>query len=273
MISFPHCKINLGLKVLSKRADGYHNISSVFYPVPLFDMLEIVDSSTEMFDLKFSGLEIPGNSGDNLITKAYQLISKDFTIPPIKVMLHKNIPMGAGLGGGSADGAFMLRLMNQKFQLHISTEKLEGYAAQLGSDCPFFIEDKPKLISGRGEVMNEIDLNIDNGFIKIIHPGIHVSTAEAYAMLQPKAIDYPIEKIIKDKTCWKKELVNDFQTVMVKKYPLIQTLIEEMYEQGAYYAAMSGSGSSVFGFFEQKTNEKSQNNVPFQWFGKLGIKH
>lgn len=182
MISFPHCKVNLGLKVLNKRADGYHNISSLFYPVQLCDALEVIDmdKKSDLPEFHVSGFPVPGSWEQNLVIKAWKIMHERHNVPPVLIYLHKSIPMGAGLGGGSADGAFMLRLLNEKFQLQLTSAVLAEYAAMLGSDCPFFIQDKPMLVSGRGEVLQTINFSLAGDYIKIIHPSIHISTAEAY---------------------------------------------------------------------------------------------
>jgi len=253
MISFPHCKINLGLYVLSKRSDAYHNIQSLFYPVKLCDALETIDAdpSAKGFELHFSGLAIPGSQENNLVFKAWKLMKENYQLPAVKTFLHKIIPMGAGLGGGSADGAFMLRLLNEKFSLQLSQQTLMQHAAQLGSDCPFFIQDSPMMVSGRGEVLQPIDFSLAGDYIKLIHPNIHVSTAEAYSMLNPVNDSPDYAKLLNNKSAWKSALRNDFEKPIAKKFPLIQELIDALYQQGAYYAAMSGSGSAVFGLFEQ----------------------
>lgn len=271
MIVFPSAKINLGLKVLNKRSDGYHNICSVFYPVPLCDALEVIENQTdgEDFKLTMSGIKIVGTFENNLIYKAWLLIKKQFELPKIQVHLHKVIPMGAGLGGGSADGAYMLKLLNEKFKLNLSVSALKDLAAKLGSDCPFFIEEHPSAVTGRGEIMKPISLQLKNQQLKIIHPNIHVSTAEAYRLVEVKDVNYPIEEIIVDSSAWKKNLVNDFQTAIAKKHPEINVLIENLYREGAYYAAMSGSGSAVFGLFDEGQQCEISPDQHFQWIGKL----
>jgi 4-diphosphocytidyl-2-C-methyl-D-erythritol kinase len=268
MVSFPPCKINLGLNVLSKREDGYHNLETVFYPVPWTDILEIVPSTS--FSFQTSGQSIPGKSEDNICMKAYRLIENDFSIGPVQIHLHKIIPMGAGLGGGSSDGAHTLRLLNEVFELKLSIEKLKVYAATLGSDCSFFIEDQPMAATGRGEVLNHIPVSLTEKFIVIVKPDIHVSTAEAYALVTPcepsQSITKFIQRPVED---WKNYLSNDFEKSVFAKYPAIKKLKEEMYLAGAAYASMSGSGSSVFGIFNS-TVAVPEIFKPFvHWSGKL----
>jgi 4-diphosphocytidyl-2-C-methyl-D-erythritol kinase len=249
MLTFPNAKINLGLNITSKRADGFHNIESCFYPIPLKDALEIIPSK----ELKFSstGIPIPGNSDDNLVLKAYHLIQDDFAIPNVEIILHKNIPMGAGMGGGSADGAFMLSLLNDYFKLNISHEKLEDYALRLGSDCPFFIENKPKLVSGRGEIFENTKLDLSGHYLGLIFPNIHINTSEAYSGIQPKMSNVSVKDAIENNSIdeWKEILKNDFEEGVFKKYPRLQEIKSKFYDDGAIYSSMTGSGSTIFGIF------------------------
>lgn len=253
MITFPNAKINLGLHITAKRKDGYHDIETCMVPIPLCDALEMVLDKKPSWNC--SGLSIPGNPKDNLILKAEKLLRKDFPgLPHLQIHLHKHIPMGAGLGGGSADGAFALQLMNNLFDLHLDNFFLEEYAAQLGSDCPFFIENAPKIARGRGEILEPIDLSLKGSFLVLIHPGIHVGTKEAYAGVTPAAPKVNLEEVLTERNRWREELVNDFEASIFKNHPEIAEIKEKMYEAGAFYAAMSGSGSSVFGLFEEKPN-------------------
>ncbi|GMQ31192.1 4-(cytidine 5'-diphospho)-2-C-methyl-D-erythritol kinase [Algoriphagus confluentis] len=253
MITFPNAKINLGLHITSKRKDGYHDIETCMVPIPLCDALEMVLDKKPSWNS--SGLTIPGDPKDNLILKAEKLIRKDFQgLPNLSIHLHKNIPMGAGLGGGSADGAFALQLMNNLFDLHLDDFFLEEYAAQLGSDCPFFIENTPKIARGRGEILEPIDLLLKGSYLVLINPGIHVGTKEAYAGVTPCPPKVKLEEILADRSLWKAELSNDFEPSIFKNHPEIAGIKEKMYEAGAFYSAMSGSGSSVFGLFEEKPN-------------------
>ncbi|MFN8336590.1 MAG: 4-(cytidine 5'-diphospho)-2-C-methyl-D-erythritol kinase [Cyclobacteriaceae bacterium] len=269
MISFPPCKINLGLNVISKRSDGYHNLETCFYPLPLTDALEILPTDTLSFNL--SGNAIPGDAADNLCLKAYKLLQKDFDLKPVAIFLHKVIPSGAGLGGGSSDGAHTLRLLNNLFKLNLTTEKLKSYALQLGSDCPFFIEDKPMLGTGRGEVLTEIDVNLHGKFLVLVKPDIHVSTAEAYGGVLPTVPPTGIKEILEGQPvgAWKDVLINDFEKSVFAKHPLIGAIRQQLYQHGALYASMSGSGSSVFGIFEKPVDLKSQFGDHFYWGNML----
>ena len=253
MIVFPHCKINLGLHVVRKRIDGFHDIETVFYPVSWKDMLEVNEDINGDFNLEISGLSISGNLQSNLIYKAWQLIKSDHPLPPIQVHLHKLLPMGAGLGGGSSDAAFMLKLLNLKFNLGISNQKLTEYAAQLGSDCPFFIKSKPCIATGRGEVLTQFPLDLSNYQIVIVMPNnISVGTAEAYSWVTPtepvRSLMETIQLPIKE---WKNHLINDFEAVVIKHHPRIGEIKNELYKAGAHYASMSGSGAAVFGIFDK----------------------
>ncbi len=252
MISFPNAKINLGLHITSKRKDGYHEIETCMVPIPIYDALEMILDPKKM-SWNSTGLPIPGEQKDNLILKAYQLMKKDFPdIPSLNIHLHKNIPMGAGLGGGSADGAFALKLMNNLFELHLDDFFLEEYAEKLGSDCPFFIENTPKIARGRGEILEPIFVDIKGTWIALINPGIHFGTKEAFAGVTPTPPKVKLEEVLADRSRWKAELINDFESSIFKNHPEIAEIKEKMYSAGAYYSSMSGSGSSVFGLFEEK---------------------
>ncbi|MBS1628076.1 MAG: 4-(cytidine 5'-diphospho)-2-C-methyl-D-erythritol kinase [Bacteroidetes bacterium] len=262
MVLFPNAKINLGLNIVRKRKDGYHDLETFFYPLNIYDAVEIISevndkTQTPPIDsitFHSSGLTVEGSIENNLCVKAYQLLKKDFPLlPSIKMHLHKNIPMGAGLGGGSADGAFVLKLLNQKYHLQLSQQQFINYALQLGSDCPFFIINKPCLATSRGEKMSEINIDLSTYKFLLVNPQIHISTSWAFANIQPTVPIKPIQQIITQPIhTWKEELVNDFEQPVFKKYASIHSLKNEMYKMGAIYAAMSGSGSTVFGIFEKE---------------------
>ena len=257
MITFPNCKINLGLKIIGKRPDGYHNISTIFYPIHhLNDVLEIVPSSNGETTLHLSGigstlLQTP----DNLILKAYRLLKTEFNLPEVEIHLHKHIPFGAGLGGGSADAAFTLKLLNNMFSLNLSSENLHTRAAQLGSDCPFFISNTPIAAIDKGDQFIPIpsSLSLKDKYIVIVKPDVSVSTAEAYSLVKvsPNTPD-PLSAIQQSQSEWKKLLINDFEAPIAAKNPVIAAIKQKLYDQGAFYAAMSGSGSAVFGLFEKE---------------------
>ncbi len=253
MICFPNAKINLGLNIISKRPDGYHNIETVFYPINLLDALEIVPAAGESGTFIQSGIPIEGNSSDNLVIKALRILQKQYALPEVDIYLRKNIPFGAGLGGGSADASFMLKLVNEFAGLHISVEKLEELAATLGADCPFFIQNKPVFAEGIGNIFSPIEISFKNYYIALIKPDVHVSTQEAYAGIKPQLPVKSIKEIIQMPVhTWKNQLVNDFEAGIFARYPQVREAKEKLYEAGAVYASMSGSGSAVFGLFETK---------------------
>ena len=259
MILFPNAKINLGLNVLRKRDDGFHDIATVFYPIRFMDALEVTEDKDRHGFIKFScsGLPVFGSEEDNLCIQAYYLLKRDFpTLPAIRMHLHKAIPMGGGLGGGSADGAFVLKLLNEKFDLNLSTTQLLDYAAALGSDGPFFIINKPCYATGRGELLEELALDLSTYKIVLVNPNIHVSTAWAFGQLSSMGLNNsrtsnPSHIIQQPINTWRDDLQNDFEKPVFEKYPEIKNIRDELYNAGAIYAAMSGSGSTVFGIFKR----------------------
>jgi 4-diphosphocytidyl-2-C-methyl-D-erythritol kinase len=255
MLLFPHCKINLGLRVLGKRVDGYHDLRTVFYPVGIRDVLEMIPAGEP--SLHITGQDIPGDPATNLCIKAYKMLKVDYpSLRPVDIHLHKQIPMGAGLGGGSADGAFALRLLNRLYGLGLTREQLLPYAAALGSDCPFFLYDEPCIASGRGEMLEPIALDLSAYRLVLVNPGIHVNTGWAFSQLglgesgdealAGSPYIPPIEQ-------WKSSLRNDFEIPVFQTYPEIGQIKDTLYTQGAVYASMSGSGSTVFGLFPKAT--------------------
>ena len=264
MIVFPNAKINLGLNILNKREDGYHNIASCFYPIPWADVLEINISNS--FSIELSGIPIPGNKEENLIVKAYQLLKNDFDLSPVNIHLHKVVPIGAGLGGGSADCAFAIKAINELFSLGLSSKKMEKYAGQLGSDCPFFIENKPVHVSGTGNIFEPTELSLKGKFIVLVYPDLHISTGEAYSGIIPKIPKVENQKVINQPiSSWKDSLLNDFELSLFPKYPELMLLKEKMYDNGAVYASMTGSGSTIFGIFESNVSiELPSNYTVFQ---------
>lgn len=246
-------KINLGLNITAKRPDGYHNLETIFYPVPIEDALEIhvLNNSTDKkFSLHQAGMEIIGNTEDNLVVKAYLLLDKEFNLPPVDIHLYKHIPSGAGLGGGSSDAAFMLKLLNERFELKLTDEKLEEYAATLGADCAFFIKNTPTYAEGIGNIFSPLSLSLKGYQILLVKPDIFVSTREAFSLVRPHEPEYSLKEIITHPVSeWKEQMVNDFEASVFPQYPVIGEIKEELYKNGAMYAAMSGSGSSVFGLF------------------------
>jgi 4-diphosphocytidyl-2-C-methyl-D-erythritol kinase len=268
MIVFPNCKINLGLQIVNKRADGYHNIETIFYPIPFYDALEVVPTTSPVTTLHITGTTPPGNNADNSCVLAYQLLKKDFpTLPAIAIHLHKAIPAGAGLGGGSADGAFALQLYNQYFSLGLSQQQLSHYALSLGSDCPFFILNQPCIGKGRGELLENIELSLLEYKMVLVNPGIHVNTGWAFSKITPALPKVPLKNIVRSPiNTWKQLLINEFEAPVFEQHPAIKHIKETLYQQGAIYAAMSGSGSTVFGIFNKEDHWHS--TFPPQYFVK-----
>jgi 4-diphosphocytidyl-2-C-methyl-D-erythritol kinase len=275
MIVFPGCKINLGLNVGDQRADGFHNLETVFYPIPLYDALEIVRApvdSNEAIRFTCSGLQIDGNPEQNLCVKAYRLLKNDFKeLPAVQMHLHKTIPMGAGLGGGSSNGAAALKLLNDQFRLGLREDQLRTYALELGSDCPFFIMNEPCFAAGRGDQLQRIDLDLSAYSITLVNPGIHVNTGWAFTQLRLRKSKNSQTFNLKTLTHlpvneWKQQLVNDFEAVGFEQHPEIETIKTQLYRAGAMYASMSGSGSTVFGIFPK--NQLPVLQLPNHYFIK-----
>lgn len=261
MINFPIAKINLGLNVVSKREDGYHNLETVFYPVPIKDALEVFPMedgfpSDVRCDLKVTNLLIDGDEQKNLVVKAYNMMAQDYDLPRVHVHLYKHIPTQAGMGGGSSDCAYMIRLLNEMFSLGMSDDKMIGYAARLGADCAFFIKAQPAYAEGIGERLQPISIDLSGYKMLVVRPNIPVSTKEAFSLITPqKPMKNCLDIVRQPIETWKDELVNDFEHSVFALHPEIGKLKEIMYEQGAVYAAMSGSGSSVFGLFRDTPDE------------------
>lgn len=258
MIQFPHCKINLGLQVLAKRHDGYHDLNTVFVPIRFHDVLEIrpacVDQSAPV-QLEVTGMEVTAQPEDNLCVKAWQLLKKDFPqLPPLHMHLHKVIPAGAGLGGGSADAAFTLFMLNTIFQLELTNQQLEQYALALGSDCPFFLHRQPLLATGRGEVFTPVQLTLDGYHIVLITTPIHINTGWAFSQIKPQAEQIDLKMIVAQPIHdWRSSLSNDFEAPVFAAHPVLQGIKDMLYQNGALYASMTGSGSTLFGLFDAKT--------------------
>ncbi len=256
MITFPNAKINLGLNIIAKRSDGYHNLETVFYPVSLEEALEVnkSENNSTPFALHTSGLPVEGDPAQNLVAKAFQLLAKRFDLPPIDVYLYKKIPTGAGLGGGSSDAAFMLKLLNDEFELKLTTEELEEYAAQLGADCAFFIRNHPTFAEGIGNIFSSVKVSLQGYGIVIVKPDIFVSTREAFSLITPAKPEISLkENIYRAPEEWKKHITNDFERSVFKLYPAIAEIKDKLYDHGAIYASMSGSGAAVYGLFTPET--------------------
>lgn len=251
MILFPPAKINLGLNVLHKRPDGFHELETVLMQIPIHDVLEILPSSK--FSYRQSGIEFEQDVESNLVVRAYRLLQNDFSIPETSFHLLKNIPVGAGLGGGSADAAYALIGLNTLYNLNISDAELRDISGELGSDCPFFISCQPQIGTGRGEVVELIELDLKGYYLKLIHPGIHISTSQAYNEIEFSTIATTINEVINEPIeNWKNRLFNSFETAAFKKYPELEKIKASLYSEGAVYASMTGSGSSLYGIYDKE---------------------
>lgn len=291
MICFPNAKINIGLHIVSRRRDGYHDLETLFYPIGLKDALEIIPTkeraispqtnpaelagtsttttATEGYRFFQTGIPIAGTVEDNLVIKALQLMASHRTLPPIDIHLLKKIPSGAGLGGGSSNAAFMLQLLNNNFSLGFSNDELVGMAATLGADCAFFIRNQPALASGIGDVLEPFDLDLSGYFLLLVKPDISIATKEAYSLVAPKIPELSLREIVKKPVQeWREWLKNDFEPAIFKKYPEIYRIKKQLYDLGALYASMSGSGSSVYALFQEEPEWQNSFREHFVWSNK-----
>ena len=270
MICFPNAKINLGLNIVGKRPDGYHNIETVFYPIPVKDALEIVGSDHPRFEQ--TGIPVDAPEEKNLVIKALNALKMRYEIPPLEIHLLKAIPFGAGLGGGSADAAFMLRLLNDFCGLGIPMDELASIASTIGADCPFFIHNTPVFATGTGNLFEPVELSLKGYYLCLVKPDVAVSTAEAYSLVTPAHPEVSLKEIVRyPLSQWKELMKNDFEPSVFPRFPIIREIKETLYREGAVYASMSGSGSSVFGLFEQPPGlkEKAIFRDCFVWEGDL----
>ena len=270
MILFSPAKINIGLQILEKRVDGFHNIRSLMYPIGLCDIIEIktlAEGSTP-YSFKQSGIEIDSDPENNLVSRAWRLLANETHIPPVSIHLHKQIPVGAGLGGGSSNASNTLKALNLLSPKGISSKQLEVLAARLGSDCPFFLQKDPMMMEGRGEILSRTEVNLKDSFLVLLFPGIHVSTAEAYRGVVPTVPDTTLQNLIsKPPDLWKELIINSFEDHVCAKYPLINELKDALYRAGAQYASMSGSGSSIYGIFRKQTQLTGEIRKYVNWEG------
>jgi len=250
MIAFPRCKINIGIHILEKRTDGYHNIETLFYPIGLSDGLEIIKTDGKTV-LTLSGLPIEENGKPNLCIMAYELLKDKFDLPPVKIHLHKKIPSGSGLGGGSSDAANTLLLLNSMFNLDIDKNELAQYASRLGADCAFFIYNKPIIGKNIGYDFIDTDVDLSGFYVAVIKPNIHINTKKAYEKVTPDSNRSPLKELIeKPMEKWKNEVVNDFEKYVFKEYPNVESIKTTLYKKGALFASMTGSGPAIFGIFD-----------------------
>ncbi|HOK97636.1 MAG TPA: 4-(cytidine 5'-diphospho)-2-C-methyl-D-erythritol kinase [Bacteroidales bacterium] len=270
MIVFPNAKINLGLHVIEKRADGYHNLETVFYPVPLCDVLEIITTEGEGVRFFNYGLPIDAPIQKNSCVRAYTLVAERYQVPALEIHLYKHIPFGAGLGGGSSDATHTLLALNSLLNLNIPFSSLEELALQLGSDCPFFLYNKAMYATGRGEILQPIELSLSGRYLLLVKPSVNVSTADAYQGIIPHKPENSLSELIQlPIQQWKNYIQNDFEQFVFAKYPLLQEVKNKLYEMGALYAAMSGSGSTLFGIFDEAVKIPADFSDFFTWAGWL----
>lgn len=274
MIIFPNCKINLGLDIIRKRTDGFHDLETVFYPLPIYDVLEIIplndnDVHNRSHQFSLSGSVIEDNPENNLCIKAYDLLKNDFAnLPAIRIHLHKTIPIGAGLGGGSADASFTLKLLNRLFNLNLTDGQLFNYAAPLGSDCPFFIFNKTSFASGKGELLEPVNIDLSQYQLVLVNPRIHIHTGNAFSQVTPAQPQHSIKEIVQRPVeTWKDDLKNDFEVPVFKQYPELAKIKDELYAAGAAYASMTGSGSSIYGLFDKE--KTTSFSFPDKYFVRM----
>lgn len=265
MITFPCCKINLGLDIVSKRPDGYHNLETLFYPIPLQDILEITINDKKgaaPYTFTMHNAQFAGDADDNLVVKAYKALAADHTLPCVNISLYKNIPTGAGLGGGSSDAAFALKMLNDIAGLSLSDEELERYAATIGADCAFFVKCTPAFATGIGNELSNVECSLKGYHIVLVKPHIHISTKEAYSLVTPAYPTVPLlDTITRPINMWPSSMKNDFERSVFDKYPQMQAIKETLYRLGALYASMSGSGSAFYGIFEQAQSEEKLSQL------------
>ncbi len=276
MITFPNAKINLGLDIVEKRPDGYHNLETVFYPIPLCDILEITPATEHdapEYTFTMYNAVFEGSNDDNLVIKAYKALAADHKLPKVDISLYKHIPTGAGLGGGSADAAFALKMLNDIASLGLTSQQLCSYASRIGADCAFFIDNTPAYATGIGDILTPTPCSIGGYHLVLVKPDIHVSTKDAYALVTPQKPEQPLTEIAARPIHeWKDAMKNDFEKSIFAKYPAMAKVKEQLYEMGAVYASMSGSGSSFFGIFKEEQDiEKIKEQFPgmFCWCKKM----
>lgn len=274
MLLLPNCKINIGLNVVARREDGYHNLETVFYPIPLRDNLEIkvIEDEDVPYRLNLGGKPVEGDAKDNLVVKVYLSLKEEFNLPAVDIFLYKNIPMGAGLGGGSSDAASMMCGLNEMFDLGLSAEDMEQRVAKFGADCAFFIKSRAAYATGIGDILSPIALSLKGKYIVLVKPDVFVSTKEAYAHVVPHPAETPLAEAIKHPIAeWKDTVINDFEASVFPNHPELAAIKQTLYDMGAEYAAMSGSGSTIFGIFDRPVDEaKSVFEKHFVFVKKLG---
>jgi 4-diphosphocytidyl-2-C-methyl-D-erythritol kinase len=266
MVDFPNGKINIGLSVTGKRKDGYHDIETIMYPVKLHDILEIIATPGKDFKFSSSGINIPGSISDNLVCKTFDLMKKKYDLSSVNIHLHKIIPPGSGLGGGSSDAAFTIKILNKLFSLGLTFGEMVDQAKLLGSDCAFFIDNKPLMVFGKGDEFEPIEIEIEKYFLVIIIPEIHISTADAYSWVKPSKKETPLNVLINaPPEQWKKIIVNEFEAQVISRYPLIDDILKKLYRLGSIFASLTGSGAAVYGIFDRDVEISAEFHNCFIW--------
>jgi len=269
MICYPNAKINIGLNIIEKRTDGFHNIESIFLPTRLTDILEVLPAYNRKngnYELIESGIQIESLAAENLVIKAYTLLAKDYNLPSVRIALHKQIPWGSGLGGGSSDGAFMVMILDRLFELKLSDEKLSIYLEHLGSDCSFFKHNQPSYVTGRGDILSSVDLLLKDLFMVIVVHDVKINTGRAYSRITPAKPDNSLLKCIsEDSVKWKSTMKNDFEEAIFPEHPQLKQIKEKLYELGAVYSSMSGSGSAIYGLFTKEIDALKYFPGNFIW--------
>ncbi len=256
MYTYPQAKINLGLYVVERRPDGYHNLQTAFYPVPLTDTLQVVPSKTASWSLQTVGTPVEGRAEDNLVVRVYLQMREEFHLPPVDIYLDKHIPCGAGLGGGSSDAAEMMKRLNELFRLHLSDDALEQRLAMFGADCPFFVRRRPVLAEGIGDVFSPLTVSLKGWTIALVKPPVHVSTREAYADVSPRSPHVPLHEALRHPVeQWRRLVFNDFEPSVFARHPEIAAVKDTLYDMGAQFALMTGSGATVFALFKHRIEE------------------
>ncbi len=255
MYVLPNAKINIGLNIVSKRPNGYHNLQTVFYPIPITDAIEIrqIEKPVEPYEFETSGIFVPGIAKENLVVKVFLALQKEFDLPPISINLAKHIPVGAGLGGGSSDCAFMMKMLNDFFSLDFSIEEMQSRLSAFGADCSFFVRNKPVFAEGVGDEFSPIGITLKGYFIVLIKPNIHISTQQAYSVVTPSMPAANLKDILTTEQVsqWRSRVNNDFEKFLFPLYPELVTIKNTLYDMGAIYASMSGSGSAIYGIFDR----------------------
>lgn len=269
MLLFPNSKINFGLYIVAKRNDGYHNIESILWPVPWRDILEVVPAPDGKFQFTQTGIPLQITDENNLVVKVWIFMQERFDLSPVHIYLHKTIPSGAGLGGGSSDAAYTIKALNSLFSLKLSTKRMQSFAAKFGSDCPFFIDEKPHFVAGTGTLLAQTKLDLTGYHIGIIKPDISISSAEAYKNIELKSSPSHWENVTSYPYEWRHKVVNQFEEWLMLKNPELMQFKDKLYSHNAFYASLTGSGAAIYGLFEEAPRMNEWFPDMLTWQGQL----